>query len=399
MARALYVSARTRFLIFSAAVGMIAFSQYLIHHYQQSLYLIQTALPTVIVSQSRTATNTVQISKYFTQQTEELIDTYHLHYDEYLSFKWQMDSQPNDAKCLIIILSQLRFESSITFISFYNNFLKIYNCDLAISVGIDLNETINDYEDDLYLTHSSYIWYYHEPAKGAPDYSSSWNELCDDLYSIIIANHSHNPMHPCHNISKHGDNWLAPIGGWKLYGGGRAAGGAQLVARQYANIQFIQNRLYTKYNYVATARMDQKYLCKMYLNINNDNIYIPDAQHWDGYNDRWMMTSTRNFIAITNVFKDIFLNEDDLIKHLSKFKFWRGKRNRDLEVYVEHMIWYQIHRCNLQHLVTPFQAPLYIVRHDQPTKPTFYDRKAGYVDEYEQALDLCKNSNETIVCC
>eukprot|EP01083_Nonionella_stella_P142425 440677_1 len=357
------------------------------------MYLIQPALPTVIVSQPRTAAGTVQISKYFTQQTEELIDTYHLHYDEYLSFKWQMDSQPNDAKCLIIILSQLRFESSITFLSFYNNFLKIYDCDLAISVGIALNETINDYEDDLYLTHSSYIWYYHEPAKGAPNYTTSWNELCDDLYNIIIANHSHNPMHSCHNIHKYGNNWLGPIGGWEKYGG------AQLVARQYANIQFIQNRLYTKYDYVATTRTDQRYLCKMYLNINNDNIYIPDVQHWDGYNDRWMMTSTRNFIAITNVFKDIFLNEDDLIKHLSKFKFWRGKRNRDLEVYVEHMIWYQIHRCNLQHLVTPFQAPLYIVRHDQPTKPTFYDRKAGYVDEYEQALDLCKNSNETIVCC
>ena len=243
---------------------------------------------------------------------------------------------------LVIILSETRAHE-LTFDNFKTNVLNRLNADLCICIGVkdDYN-----YENPFYQT-ALYKFTYPEP----DDYADAFNYAYE---TIIKENVETNGTIHWRQYLKIKDQFLGGIKDPVDEHPGSA--GILIFFRWFLMKNLIDNDLLNKYDRFIITRSDFVYqLPHPQLNyMNENNIWIPDADHCGGYTDRHVILSKNNIIPYLNILPNFILKPKDYFEKMisSKHNTWN----------LEQLIRYHLNANKVINTVREFPYIMYSVR-------------------------------------
>ena len=144
----------------------------------------------------------------------------------------------------------------------------------------------------------------------------------------------------------------------------------------------IENDLIDKYDRFVITRSDFIYQLphpKLEL-LNEQNIWIPDCEHYGGYTDRHVILSKTTIEKYLNILNNLVVRSNEY------FIKMKHKTNWNLESTIK----FHLHQNNVLHLVKEFPYVMYSVRNiDGTTKWSLgnYSNKLGYFIKYQSEYD------------
>jgi hypothetical protein len=153
--------------------------------------------------------------------------------------------------------------------------------------------------------------------------------------------------------------------------------------------KIIENDLLNKYDRFIITRSDFIYqLPHPTLNyLDENNIWIPDGEHNDGYTDRHVILSKYNIESYLNILNNIVIRSNEYFIKMREKDDWN----------IEKLIKFNLKQNNVLHLVREFPYIMYSVRNiNGSTKGKLgnYNEDLGYyikyISEYEKS-SLIKN--------
>jgi hypothetical protein len=142
--------------------------------------------------------------------------------------------------------------------------------------------------------------------------------------------------------------------------------------------KLLENDLINNYDRFIITRSDFIYqLPHPKVELMNENcIWIPDCEHYDGYTDRHVVLSKNNIESYLNIFNNMVLKSND---YFMKMKV-RGNWN------LEQLIKFHLEQNNVLHIVKEFPYVMYSVRNINGTTRWCqgnYSNEFGYYIKYQ----------------
>jgi hypothetical protein len=155
------------------------------------------------------------------------------------------------------------------------------------------------------------------------------------------------------------------------------SGGILIFFRWFLLKNLIENDLIKKYDRFIITRSDFIYqLPHPKVNLmNENNIWIPDAEHYGGYTDRHVVLSQNNIISYLNILNNIVLRSNEYFIKMKLYNEWN----------LEQLIKFHLQQNNIEHLVKEFPYIMYSVRTiNGNTRWTngIYSNELGYYIKY-----------------
>lgn len=144
----------------------------------------------------------------------------------------------------------------------------------------------------------------------------------------------------------------------------------------------IDNDLINKYDRFIITRSDFIYqLPHPKIDLMNDNcIWIPDCEYYDGYTDRHVVLSKTNIVSYLNILNNFILKSNNY------FIKMKNKNNWNLE----QVIKFHLEQNNMLHLVKEFPYIMYSVRNNNGStrwSQGNYSNELGYYIKYQSEYD------------
>jgi len=139
----------------------------------------------------------------------------------------------------------------------------------------------------------------------------------------------------------------------------------------------IENDLINKYDRFVITRSDFLYQLphpKLEL-MSEDNIWIPNAEHYEGYTDRHVVLTKNNIEQYLNIFNNFVFRSNEF--------FMKMRYNYDWNL--ERLIKFNLQQNNVLHLVKEFPYVMYSVRNHNGTSRWsygYYSHEHGYYIKY-----------------
>jgi hypothetical protein len=270
------------------------------------------------------------------------------------------------SKTLVIILGETRAHQ-LTFSNFKENVIDRLQADLCLCIGIKPDY---DIDNQFYkLAKYRFLYYETEDFGGAFDYA--YKLLCEELKTT----NSPDPLH-WREFLKIKDQFL---GGVKDEKDQHPGSGAILIFfRWFLLKNLIENDLINKYDRFVITRSDFIYQLphpKLEF-MSENNIWIPDAEHYFGYTDRHVVLSKTNIEPYLNILNNL------VIRSYEYFYKMMGKSDWNLE----QLIKFHLEQNKVVNLVKEFPYIMYSIR---PLNGSTrwatgtYSNKLGYYIKYE----------------
>jgi hypothetical protein len=251
-------------------------------------------------------------------------------------------------KTLVIILSETRAHE-LTFDSFKKNVIDELNADLCLCIGIKPDY---DYDNPFYKL-AKFRFLHNEP----DDFATSF----DYAYHIISVDKYNNNINPEYDENKHlhwreflklKDQFL---GGIKdEYDQHPGSAGILIFFRWFLLQNLMENNLIDKYDKFIITRSDYIYQLPhpKVENMSDDNIWIPDGEHYGGYTDRHVVLSRKNIKEYLNILDNIVLRSNEYYNKMKGVSDWN----------LERLIKFHLAQNNVIHSVKEFPYIMYAVR-------------------------------------
>jgi hypothetical protein len=144
----------------------------------------------------------------------------------------------------------------------------------------------------------------------------------------------------------------------------------------------IDNDLINKYDRFVITRSDFIYQLphpKIEL-MNEENIWIPDCEHYYGYTDRHVILSKNNIEQYLNIFNNFVLRSNEFFMKMKNKYDWN----------LEQLIKFNLEQNKVLHLVKEFPYIMYSVRNiNGSTRWSYgvYSNKLNYFIKYQSEYD------------
>jgi hypothetical protein len=144
----------------------------------------------------------------------------------------------------------------------------------------------------------------------------------------------------------------------------------------------IDNDVMNKYDRFIITRSDYVYQLphpKMEF-MNENHIWIPDCEHYDGYTDRHVVLSKNNIESYLNIFNNMVFRSNEYYSKMKNKKDWN----------LEQLIKFHLKQNNVLHLVKEFPYVMYSVRNiNGSTRWTHgnFSNRLGYYIKYHTEYD------------
>lgn len=148
----------------------------------------------------------------------------------------------------------------------------------------------------------------------------------------------------------------------------------------------IDNDLINKYDKFIITRSDYIYQLphpRVQL-MNENNIWIPDCEHYGGYTDRHVILSKNNIESYLNILPNLVLRSNEYFMKMKKFKYWN----------LEQLIKFHLEQNNVLHLVKEFPYIMYSIRNINGTTRWSlgnYSNILGYYIKYDSEYNKSTN--------
>jgi hypothetical protein len=176
------------------------------------------------------------------------------------------------------------------------------------------------------------------------------------------------------------DQFLGGIKDENQHGG---SAGILIFYRWFLLKNLIDSDLINEYDRFVITRSDYIYqLPHPHLDyMNEDNIWIPNCEHYGGYTDRHVCLSRNNIECYLNILNNLVLRSND---YFNKMKF-------KIDWNLEKLIKFHLEQNNVLHLVKEFPYVMYAVRNINGTTRWSlgsYSNKFGYYIKYPTEYNL-----------
>jgi hypothetical protein len=272
-------------------------------------------------------------------------------------------------KTLVVILSETR-ASELTFKNIKKNLIDTLQADLCICIGIKCGY---NYDEQFYKL-AKYRFTYDEPK----DYGDSF----EYAYNIILNNIDEKPENPVYwrEFLKIKDQFLGGVKDKHNQHPGSA--GILIFFRWFLLKNLIENDLISKYDRFVITRSDFIYELphpKLEL-MNENNIWIPDCEHYKGYTDRHVVLSKTNIEPYLNILNNLVFKSHEYFNKMKNKDDWN----------LEQLIKFNLQENKVLHLVKEFPYIMYSVRAKDGTtrwSQGNYNDKLGYYIKYSSEYD------------
>jgi hypothetical protein len=144
----------------------------------------------------------------------------------------------------------------------------------------------------------------------------------------------------------------------------------------------IENDLINKYDRIVITRSDFVYqLPHPKVDIMNENyIWIPDCEYYNGYTDRHVVLSKNNIESYLNILNNIVLKSNEYFIKMKNKNDWN----------LEQLIKFHLDQNNVLHLVKEFPYVMYSVRNINGStrwQQGTYSNEFGYFIKYQSEYD------------
>ena len=144
----------------------------------------------------------------------------------------------------------------------------------------------------------------------------------------------------------------------------------------------IENDVINKYDRFVITRSDFIYrLPHIKIELMNENcIWIPDCEHYNGYTDRHVVLSKNNIEPYLNILNNLVLRSNEYFMKMKCHSNWN----------VERLIKFNFEQNNLLHLVKEFPYVMYSVRNingNTRWSKGIYSKELGYYIKYQSEYD------------
>jgi len=271
-------------------------------------------------------------------------------------------------KTLVIILGEPR-AYELTFDNFKKHLINELDADLCLCIGIK-----NDFNyDNPFYKLAKYKFTYDEPIDYADAFDFAYDIITKDK-SIYDDGTDKKRLHWRHFL-KIKNQFLGGI----LDDNDQHPGSAGILIfyRWFLLHNMIKNDIIDKYDKFVITRSDYLYQLphpKMFL-FNNENIYIPDEEHYGGYTDRHVILSKNSIIQYLDILNCLILKSNqyyDIMKHHNKWN-------------LEQLIKLHLQQHNILHLVKEIPYIMYTVRNINGTtrwQYGYFIKDFGYYIKY-----------------
>jgi hypothetical protein len=146
----------------------------------------------------------------------------------------------------------------------------------------------------------------------------------------------------------------------------------------------IENDLISKYDRFIITRSDFIYELphpKLEL-MNENNIWIPDGEHYKGYTDRHVVLSKTNIEPYLNILNNLVFKSHEYFNKMKNKDDWN----------LEQLIKFNLEENKVLHLVKEFPYIMYSVRSENGStrwSRGTYSRNLGYYIKYKTEYDKC----------
>ncbi len=265
------------------------------------------------------------------------------------------------SKTLVIILSQTRVYEH-TFDNFKKNVIDELNADLCICIGTDDNY---NYNNPFYKL-AKYKYLYKEPE----DYGDAFDYALKE-------------------ISKESNNFNLK---WRqflqlksqIWGGVKndenqhlGSAGILIFYRWFLLKNLKQDNLINEYDRFIITRSDFIYRLphpKLEL-LDENNIWVPDEEHYGGYTDRHVVLSKNNISKYLDIFDSFVLKSEQYLSKMLNKDNWN----------LEQLIKFHLEEHNIIDFVKEFPYIMYSIRgNNDSSRWTYgvYDNNLGYYIKY-----------------
>ena len=173
--------------------------------------------------------------------------------------------------------------------------------------------------------------------------------------------------------------------GWGVKGAvieNPASSGILLFFRWFLLKNLIENDLINKYDRFIITRSDFIYqLPHPKVELMNENcIWIPDCEHYEGYTDRHVVLSNKNIEQYLNIFNNMVSRSNEYFINMNKKINWN----------LEQLIKFHLEKNNVLHLVREFPYVMYSVRNINGSTrwaSGTFNSELGYYIKYQTEYD------------
>ena len=248
-------------------------------------------------------------------------------------------------KTLVIVLAETR-ASELTFDNFKQNVKDRLDADLCVCIGVKPDY---DYENPFYK-HAKYRFLYNEP--------DDFGEAFEYAYNTILENNRTNDSQE----SKQQLHWREFLkiryqfmGGIKDSNYEHPGSAGILIFFRWFLLQKLQeNDLISQYDRFIITRSDYIYqLPHISLDLLNENyIWVPDGEHYDGITDRYAILSKSNIVPYLNLLNCMVLRSNEYYDKMKHHNNWN----------LEQFIKFHLQQNELFERVREFPYIMYTVR-------------------------------------
>ncbi len=305
------------------------------------------------------------------------------------------------AKTLIIILSETR-EHELTFKNFKKNVLDELNADLCICIGVNPDY---DYSNPFYKL-AKYKFTYDEPSDFGDAFDYAYNIISlnrnkyEYIKNVIISKNIKINLLQTKIYRKRMNIYKKPLH-WRkfleikdqLLGGIKdknhehpGSAGILIFFRWFLLKNLIDNDIINKYDRFIITRSDFIYQLphpKVEL-MNENNIWIPDSEHYEGYTDRHVILSKNNIELYLNILNNMVLRSNEYFMKMKNKENWN----------LEQLIKFHLKQNSVLHLVKEFPYIMYSVRSENGKtrwSKGEYSNKLGYHIKYHSEYEKSNN--------
>lgn len=252
----------------------------------------------------------------------------------------------------MIILSETRAHE-LTFDNFKKNVIDELEADLCLCIGIKPDY---DYDNPFYKL-AKYKFVYDEPSDFGDAFEYAYNTISYNRpeYECLINDISESTfLKPLYwrEFLKIKDQFLGGIKDDTNQHPGSA--GILIFFRWLLLKNLVDNNLINKYDRFIITRSDFIYrIPHPKVNLLNENyIWIPDCEYYDGYTDRHVVLSRDTLEPYLNILNNFVLRSNDYYIKMKRKDTWN----------LEQVIKFHLEQNNKLHLVKEFPYVMYSVR-------------------------------------
>lgn len=219
-------------------------------------------------------------------------------------------------KVLVCIINELRAHE-LTWESFKTNVIDTLQADLAVCIAISKKD---NFDNNNFYKYAKYKWTYPE--------QEDWGNSFDYVKSFYNTKKNWELLLQIEGI------WL---GGMKRKGAMRGSASIGYFFRWFLLQNLINNNLINNYDYFIITRCDYKWILPHppieYL--NKEFIWIPNGDHYGGFNDRYICVSKEYIKIVLNLLEEIILRPNNLLNVIKQYNFCGLNSEKFQKIYLD----------------------------------------------------------------